>query len=62
LVLAGFERNAASDNQTGTGWPWNIFGGGSLDYGEQREMRVLLISAEVMPKDPLRILAPGRRQ
>lgn len=58
LVLAGFERKNANDTQQGVGKPtfWGL-GGGSR-FGQGREIRVLLITAKVMPEDPVNIIQP----
>lgn len=57
LVLAGFEKKNTTDNESGLGASWNIFGGGSQNYGKGREIRVLLIKATILPEDPITVLA-----
>lgn len=54
LVLAGFERNQASLNDSGT--PGGLFTGGTRAVGRSREVTVLLITADVLPEDPLTIV------
>jgi type IVB pilus formation R64 PilN family outer membrane protein len=58
LVLAGFERQSANENTSGTIWPWNIFLGGRQAYGHGREVRVLLIRAMVLPEEPIDVIKP----
>ena len=56
LVLAGFERRSASDTSVGTGAAWNFLMGGGQNFSKGREMRVLLITADVLPNDPVSIV------
>ena len=58
LVLAGFEKKSANDTQQGTGHPANWLLGGGEAYGQGREIRVLLITAQVMPEEPVSVLQP----
>lgn len=58
LVLAGFERQSANERASGTGSPWNIALGGSQNYGRGREVRVLLITARVLPEEPIQVIQP----
>lgn len=58
LVLAGFEQKSANSNQQGTGHPSNWLLGGGEAYGQGRQMRVLLITAQVMPEEPVTVLQP----
>lgn len=58
LVLAGFEKKSANDTQQGTGHPANWLLGGGENYGQGREIRVLLITAQVMPEEPVTVLQP----
>ena len=57
LVLAGFEKKTGKDSEEGLGTSWNIFGGGSQNYGKSREVRVLIITATILPEDPIVVLA-----
>lgn len=56
LVLAGFERRSASDTSVGTGAAWNFLMGGGQNFSKGREIRVLLITANVLPNDPIEIV------
>ncbi|MDB5478616.1 MAG: hypothetical protein JWM96_1111 [Alphaproteobacteria bacterium] len=58
LVLAGFERKNASNTQTGLGSPkfWGLGGGES--YAQGREIRVLLITANLLPEEPVSVVRP----
>lgn len=58
LVLAGFEKKSANDTQNGVGHPANWLMGGGEKYGNGREIRILLITAQVMPEEPLSVLQP----
>lgn len=58
LVLAGFERKSASDTQSGAGHPGNWLLGGGESFEQGREIRVLLITANVLPEDPVNIIRP----
>jgi type IVB pilus formation R64 PilN family outer membrane protein len=58
LVLAGFERKNANDTQTGTGTPSNWLLGGGENFGQGREIRVLLITASVLPEEPVNVVNP----
>lgn len=58
LVLAGFERRNAQDTQTGVGHPSNWLMGGGESFERGREIRVLLITAEIMPEDPVNVIRP----
>lgn len=57
LVLAGFERQHASERASGIGHAWNVIGG-SQTYGKGREIRVLLIRAYVLPEEPIEVIKP----
>ncbi len=57
LVLAGFERKSANDLESGTGVPWNMALGGQKAFGHGREIRVLLITADVLPEDPIEVIS-----
>ncbi len=54
LVLAGFEKNQSGYEESGT--PGGIFTGGSKSADRSREVSVLLISAEILPEEPLTII------
>lgn len=54
LVLAGFEKDQSSLNDQGT--PGGLFTGGQRIVGRNREVTVLLITAEVLPEEPLTVL------
>lgn len=54
LVLAGFEKDQASLDDEGT--PGGLFTGGQRTIGRSREVTVLLITAEVLPEEPLTVL------
>ncbi|MEM6781787.1 MAG: hypothetical protein AAF569_07985 [Pseudomonadota bacterium] len=54
LVLAGFEKDQASLDDEGT--PGGLFTGGTRTIGRSREVTVLLITAEVLPEEPLTVL------
>lgn len=56
LVLAGFEKKSANDTQSGTGNPANWLLGGGEQFGHGREIRVLLITANVLPEDPINVV------
>lgn len=56
LVLAGFERKTANDIEAGTGIPSNMLLGGRKTFGHGREIRVLLITADVLDEDPVEVL------
>jgi type IVB pilus formation R64 PilN family outer membrane protein len=58
LVLAGFERKSANDTQTGTGAASNWLLGGGEKYGQSREIRVLMITASVLPEEPVNVVKP----
>ena len=58
LVLAGFERKNASEQASGTGHPWNILLGGRQAFNRGREVRVLLITARVLPEEPMQVVQP----
>lgn len=58
LVLAGFERRNANDTQTGVGHPSNWLLGGGEKFGRGREIRVLLLTANILPEDPVSIISP----
>lgn len=58
LVLAGFEKKNASYNRNGVGSP-NFFGlGGGETFAKGREIRVLLITATVLPEEPVSVVQP----
>ncbi len=54
LVLAGFEKNQSGYEQSGT--PGGIFTGGTQEANRSREVSVLLITAEILPEEPLTVL------
>ncbi len=56
LVLAGFEKKVANDLESGTGVSWNMFTGGQKRFGHGREIRVLLITTDVLPEEPISVL------
>jgi type IVB pilus formation R64 PilN family outer membrane protein len=58
LVLAGFERKNATDTQVGTGTPSNWLLGGGENFSQGREIRVLLITASVLPEEPVNVVRP----
>ena len=58
LVLAGFERKNANDMQMGTGNPSNWLLGGGENFGNAREIRVLLITAHILPEEPVDVVRP----
>ncbi len=58
LVMAGFERQSANEDNNGTFWPWNILLGGRQAFGKGREVRVLLIRAYVLPEEPMDVIKP----
>lgn len=58
LVLAGFERKSATNTQQGIGHEANWLLGGGEAFGQRREVRVLLITARVLPEEPLNVLSP----
>jgi type IVB pilus formation R64 PilN family outer membrane protein len=58
LVLAGFEQKNANDTQQGTGHPGNWLLGGGETYGQGRAIRVLMITANVLPEDPINVAKP----
>lgn len=56
LVLAGFEKKNANDTKDGIGNPSNFLLGGGETYGQGREIRVLLITATLLPEDPVNVV------
>ncbi len=58
LVLAGFERKGANDTQQGVGHESNWLLGGGEAYGQRREIRVLMITASLLPEEPVNVLRP----
>jgi type IVB pilus formation R64 PilN family outer membrane protein len=58
LILAGFERKNANDTQSGTGSPMNWLLGGGESFGQGREIRVLMITASVLPEEPVNVVSP----
>lgn len=56
LVLAGFERKSANDQRQGVGSADNWLLGGGANYGQRREIRVLLLRAVLLPEDPVSII------
>jgi type IVB pilus formation R64 PilN family outer membrane protein len=54
LVLAGYEKNQASLTDQGT--PGGFFTGGTRQTDRTREVTVLIISAQVLPEDPLTVM------
>lgn len=54
LVLAGFEKNENSYDDSGA--PGGFWTGGSRSTNRSRELSVLLISAQILPEEPLTIL------
>lgn len=58
LVLAGFERKSASDTQSGTGHPSNWLLGGGEGFSQGREIRVLMITARILPEEPVNVIRP----
>jgi type IVB pilus formation R64 PilN family outer membrane protein len=58
LVLAGFEKKNAEDNRNGVGNPNNWWLGGGENFGGGREIRVLLITARLLPEEPLNVIKP----
>lgn len=58
LVLAGFERKSAQDTQSGIGNPSNWLLGGGEKFGQGREIRVLMITARILPEDPVNVIRP----
>ncbi len=53
LILAGFERNQAGLEREGT--PGGLFTGGSKSAEKTKEVTILLITAEILPEEPLTI-------
>lgn len=58
LVLAGFERKSAQDIKSGTGHPDNWLLGGGQRFGQGREIRVLMITARILPEDSINVIRP----
>ena len=58
LVLAGFERRSARYFESGTGIPENWVTGGGKAFGQGRELRVLMLTAEVKPEEPVEVISP----
>lgn len=58
LVLAGFERRNAAATQTGVGHPSNWLLGGGEDFSRGREIRVLMITANLLPEEPVSVISP----
>ncbi len=58
LVLAGFERRNANDTQSGVGNPSNWLLGGGENFGRGREIRVLMITANLLPEEPVSVISP----
>jgi len=58
LVLAGFEKKSATDVKTGTGNPSNWLMGGGEKFGQGREIRVLMLTANVLPEEPINVVHP----
>ncbi len=60
LVLAGFERNQNSMGDTGQvpGFGWLL--GGTRARTNSREVTVMLITANILPEDPITVLANDR--
>lgn len=54
LVLAGFEKNTNSLRDQGV--PGGLFTGGTRTMQKNREVSVLLITAEVLPEEPLTVI------
>ncbi len=54
LILAGFEKNQSGYEQKGT--PGGILTGGSKSADRSRAISVLLITAEILPEEPLTVL------
>ncbi len=54
LVLAGFEKNQNSVRDQGV--PGGLLTGGTRNMTKSREATVLLISAEVLPEEPLTVI------
>jgi type IVB pilus formation R64 PilN family outer membrane protein len=58
LVLAGFEKKNANYNRNGVGHPNNFLLGGGENFAEGREIRVLLIKANLLPPEPISVIRP----
>lgn len=58
LVLAGFERRSAQNTQTGVGHPSNWILGGGEDFDRGREIRVLMVTANLLPEEPVSVVSP----
>jgi type IVB pilus formation R64 PilN family outer membrane protein len=58
LVLAGFERKSANDTKQGMGHESNWLLGGGESYGQRREVRVLMITATILPEEPISAVQP----
>ncbi len=54
MVLAGFERKQNSSNDTGT--PGGLWTGGDRGTSRSRNLTVLLLTAEILPEDPMTIV------
>lgn len=54
LVLSGFERRENSYEKEGL--PGPFWTGGDEDFNTKREMSVLLITAEILPEDPVTVM------
>jgi type IVB pilus formation R64 PilN family outer membrane protein len=58
LVLAGFEKKNGSYNRNGVGNP-NFFAlGGGETFEKAREIRVLLLTAHILPEEPINVIRP----
>lgn len=55
MVLAGFEKN--QNAATDTGSPGGIWTGGTQATNRAREITVLLISSQILPEEPLTVIA-----
>lgn len=59
LVLAGFERNQSGMEDSGVpGFGWIL--GGSRNRNQSREVTVMLITANILPEDPITVQASDR--
>lgn len=56
LVLAGFERKGGDNLKQGIGDESFWFLGGGESYSKRREVRVLLLTAHLLPEDPITTL------
>lgn len=55
MVLAGFEKN--QNGATDRGVPGGLFTGGNRETNRAREITVLMISSEILPEEPLTVIA-----